>query len=83
MGIPVMGTNVGGVSELVSEDTGVLLPSNPNPEQVAAALTDFANLPKCHWERRSANCRSLWEQSLNAEKNAKAFADQLLALITR
>ena len=83
MGIPVMGTNVGGVSELVSEDTGVLLPSNPSPEQVAAALTDFANLPKCHWERRSANCRSLWEQSLNAEKNAKAFADQLLALITR
>jgi glycosyltransferase involved in cell wall biosynthesis len=43
-GIPVMATEVGGVPELVSRQTGYLLPAHPTPREMAQQLVNFMQL---------------------------------------
>ena len=75
-GIPVMATNVGGTSEIVSGMTGLLIDADFSPDELAnkiEALTkrnDFINL-------RSAS-REEWEKKSMAEKVYPEFVDQLL-----
>lgn len=45
LGIPVMATHVGGNGEIVDDTVGRLLPANPAPEEIAAALEAFYRLP--------------------------------------
>jgi colanic acid/amylovoran biosynthesis glycosyltransferase len=44
-GIPAIATDVGGTSELVTPDTGILLPENPGPEEVWKAIRTFIDFP--------------------------------------
>ena len=44
-GIPAIATDVGGTSELVTPDTGILLPENPSPEQVWKAIRTYIDFP--------------------------------------
>ena len=44
-GIPAIATDVGGTSELVTPDTGILLPENPSPEEVWKAIRTFIDFP--------------------------------------
>jgi glycosyltransferase involved in cell wall biosynthesis len=77
-GIPVIGTDVGGVSEIVRDNfNGFLLPQNPSPEEVASKILYFHNLPKEEKLRLRKNAREHWEKNFNAEKNYTAFADFL------
>ena len=74
-GIPILATNVGGVSDIVNRATGVLLPKTPSPadaaEGMARVVHEFDSL-----ERRQAvveQFRKHWD----AETNFEAFARKL------
>lgn len=78
-GIPVMATNVGGTSETVSDQNGVLLDSNPSPAEISAALKQLG-----HQEvnrRKRALSREAFTSRFDANANYAAFADELAAMI--
>jgi len=82
-GVPAIATNVGGIPEIVrNRETGVLLPEAPSPEEVAAAIQHFYNLPLMKRDTMGAAARALWEKDFNAEKNAERFARSLKHLLS-
>jgi glycosyltransferase involved in cell wall biosynthesis len=70
--IPVIATNVGSTSEIVTDETGMLVSPNPSPTEVAEALYGLLN--------STLNPRAFWESHYNAEKNYSAFANKLLMI---
>lgn len=80
MGLPALGTDVGGVSEIVTEKTGVLLDADPSPEAIAAALIAFSKRPKADWLLLSEAAGALWAESFNSERNAARTASFLAGL---
>lgn len=77
-GIPVIATNVGGTSEIVSEKTGLLIEADFSPEELAGKIKeltrrdDFSNL-------RSSS-REEWEKKAMAQNIYPGFMDQLLSI---
>ena len=70
--IPILATDVGGTSEEVVPQVGMLLPPNPTLDEIAAAIekmigTDYGP-------------RAYWEEHYKAEKNYKEFAEMLYML---
>ena len=80
MGLPLMGTDVGGVAEIVTPQTGVLLPGELTPETLARALTEYARLDQAHKAGLSQGAHSRWEERFNAARNAMDFAQALTKL---
>ena len=75
-GIPVIATDVGGVSEIVNRNTGILLPADPDLSHVSSMLDRFSELPLSTPEFRRG-VRSFWKANYSAEKNYTAFADRI------
>lgn len=67
--IPVVATNVGGNSEVVTAESGILISANPDVVEVADAIVRLYN-KGCH-------PRSFWEEHYSAEVNYTQFADFL------
>lgn len=71
--IPIVATDVGGTSEIVNKETGVLVNPNPSKEEVAEAILNVINsddfVP-----------RSFWEREFDASKNYSDFALMLSKL---
>ena len=80
-GLPVIATDVGGVSEAVGADNGVLLVANPTPSDAIAALERVvlhgSTAEILAWRARS---RERWERDFDAEINHTAFAQRLQQL---
>ena len=74
-GIPCIATNVGGNSEIVNDENGVLLTANPSLESIQIAFKAVLN----NVEKRNA-AYTTWEKYYNAEKNYKEFIQQLQSL---
>jgi len=78
-GVPVIGTDVGGVSEIINDRVGKLISANPTTKEIAEALRFFASdaplLDDMKKESRK-NC----EINFNAKKNYKFFAEELFSL---
>lgn len=75
-GIPVAATSVGGTSEIVDGQCGVLLPPNPTPKQIADSLVAFIPAaPQTKSFRRAS--KEAWRQKYNAEVNYIAFTKAL------
>jgi len=72
-GIPAIATAVGGVPEVVSHQTGYLLPANPTPTEVAEPLLDFILLPQDKRKIIRQAARASWELNWNAEVNFARF----------
>jgi glycosyltransferase involved in cell wall biosynthesis len=68
LGIPILSTDVGGCKEIVTEQTGVLIPLETEMREVAKVITDFKNSPKNTYEFRKG-VRQFWEKNFNSEKN--------------
>lgn len=80
-GIPVIGTNVGGVSEIIEhEKNGLLLSPTPSKEEVAAVIERFCSLSLDEVQTMRANAYSTWNTKFNAQKNYKAFIEQICNL---
>jgi glycosyltransferase involved in cell wall biosynthesis len=68
-----MGTDVGGVSEIVKDGyNGVLLPPNPDALFIAASVRKFYLLPEAEKEN-FAEAFNTWEENFNAAINYPAF----------
>lgn len=72
-GIPVIATDVGGVSEVVIEGTGFLLPVNFRPEELAEKISFFMNLRPEEENKFRERIFSSWNQNYNASVNYPDF----------
>ena len=77
---PIVATNVGGVSEIVNSEVGELLPSDPTPQEVKAAIMKFISMSEEERQRYRANARRSFEQNWNANENFTSFAALLSSL---
>lgn len=81
MGIPAIGTAVGGIPDLIVDGkTGFLLPAQVTPEDVAAAVERYASLNAKERQQMVAATRRHWAEKFNAKENAMQFAAYLQRL---
>lgn len=71
--IPVIGMDVGGVREIVSDDHGRLLPADASAVQIAGAIDSVLGLPEHERINLRNNARRYWKENYNAERNYKNF----------
>lgn len=71
--IPVVATNVGGVSEIVNPETGILVSANPSIEEVVTAIYKAKST--------SFSPRNFWEANYVSDKNYAEFLNQLEQII--
>ena len=71
-GIPIVATNVGGISEMI-DGNGFILPSNPTPEEIADAIIACLNCSAETKTNRRKCSRDIWENKFDATKNARNF----------
>lgn len=70
--IPVIGTNVGGTSEIVTNETGLLLSPNPLPTEIKEAILKIST--------STFTPRNYWEKYYNADNNYSSFAQMIAEL---
>ena len=78
-GVPVVGTAVGGVPEIVDHETGVLLSPDPTPAEIAAALSSFVG-DGAHMGVLRAKSRARWAARYDAAKNFGRFVDAIQSI---
>ena len=80
-GIPCIGTNVGGVSEIIEDGyNGFLLSPNPTINEIVNTIQRVLDLSGDKaLEMRKAAYKT-WEEKFNSETNYKKFADELYSL---
>lgn len=78
-GIPSIATNVGGNSEIVNAENGVLLSSDPTAEEIANAFVQFSELTDVVSARR-LNALDTWNKKYNAADNYTSFASKLVEI---
>ncbi len=80
-GIPCIARNVGGISEVVGEDCGVLLPAEGDPKALAEAILQMMNLSEEVYQRMRRAARHRIETDFNAEINYPDYVNTLQELI--
>ncbi|OQA94078.1 MAG: hypothetical protein BWY22_02615 [Bacteroidetes bacterium ADurb.Bin217] len=69
------------MSEIIEhEKNGLLLSSTPSKEEVAAAIERFCSLSLDEVQTMRANAYTTWNTKFNAQKNYKAFIEQICNL---
>jgi glycosyltransferase involved in cell wall biosynthesis len=76
-GIPVIATDVGGVSELVTEGTGTLLTRDFRTEDLAERIQYYVNLPGKEVEKIRKKAFNNWELNFNSQLNYRDFIIKL------
>ena len=77
-GIPVISTNVGGVSEIVKDMyNGILLSAHPSLDEVCAALKKVSDLDAERNVAMSKNAYKTWSSDFNAEKNSQQLLEDM------
>ena len=77
-GIPVMGCDTGGVPEIVNDQTGILLPVEVTPEEVADKIATFRDSELNSVEFRKG-IRNFWRANFDAEKLYDEFVQTMLS----
>jgi colanic acid/amylovoran biosynthesis glycosyltransferase len=77
-GIPVVATNVGGTSEIVSGKTGLLIDADFSPESLAYKIEELTK--KDDFIKIRSASREEWEKKSMAEKVYPEFIDQILLM---
>ena len=70
-GLPVIATNVGGISEILMDDWGKLVPPN-EPELLANAVLEFAQID---FSSRRIELRSVMEEKFSWDKNVESLVE--------
>lgn len=78
-GIPLLAANAGGVPEIVTTVTGVLLPNALTSEMLAEALEGFRDATRWNSSARQG-VRSFWARNFQAEVIHDRFCDRLITL---
>ena len=81
MGIPIIARNVGGISDAVSDNNGIIINSIENVdrviEQVAQRTVDIF-LDKKEYKKVSDNSYAKWNDTFNGDKNAIRVASDII-----
>ena len=77
-GIPMLATDAGGVKEIVNEQTGTLLPNDPDPAAISLELQRLLQRSRSVAFREGV--RDFWLRHFNAAYNHDRFARRLLQL---
>ena len=77
MGIPAMGPNIGGISELITNQSGYLLPKDPTVQEIHEGLERMLFLSK--QKNIRFNAKKLIEEKFSAEKNYKNFIQEIIS----
>ena len=78
MGIPAIGSAVGGISEAVlTGKTGFLLSAQATPQETAEALLRYWKLPAEEKNALSEAAFALWQTEFNAQDDAENFMKEL------
>lgn len=77
-GVPAVAPDVGGISELVSNENGVLLPADATSDDIASTIIDRIH----HLKSPAVRCeaRKMVEQNFDCEANYRAFVEDVAAL---
>lgn len=73
-GIPAIATNVGGVAELVSSESGYLLDVNVSSDQIANCIKVFCNLARYEQNALRFKAKETWFNFYNADRNFENIA---------
>lgn len=76
-GVPAVGTDVGGIPEMINAGTGFLLSANPTPQEIAAAIAAYADAPAAKKTALRSNARQMWHASFYDKANHTRFASEL------
>jgi glycosyltransferase involved in cell wall biosynthesis len=75
-GIPLMGTNVGGVSEIVNENTGILIDKDFDPQVVSTQICHFRESGMNNEQFRNG-VRKYWLNNFSANINYNKFYQEI------
>lgn len=82
MGIPVIGTDVGGIPEAIIHGVnGYLLSDDPDPSQIVQAILAMCPDDAASGAALRAEAYRVWQEKFDAEKNAGRFIAILQTLI--
>lgn len=76
-GIPLIGTTIFGVPEILDDTNGFLLPETPTPDQVAACIS-FIQKAGAESAGLRQGAKAMYARRFSDEKNYNAFIDSLL-----
>lgn len=71
-GIPIIGTDVGGISEMI-DGNGFLIGGNPQAEEIADSIRKIAYMSDELYKSFRVKSRTIWENQYDADKNFKSF----------
>ena len=78
MGIPVIGLNVGAVSEIVVDgESGKLLDASATSKQISDAILYYSKLSNDTFMIEKQKAYNFWNNNFNAHTNYKSFANTL------
>lgn len=78
-GVPVVGTDVGGVREIVrAGENGLLLSPDPTPEEVARALTTVSALSEEAYRTYAFQAWDSWRREFDARVTYPAFLEMIM-----
>lgn len=79
-GVPAVANDVGGVSEAVDDESGLLLAENPTKEEFVRGIAPY--LDSSHrYERLRDGSREKWENEFDAAKLRRVFVERLVGLL--
>ena len=76
-GIPVVATDVGGVSEIIDNKNGLLISTDAQPEDIKKELEAFIKTYKQNAEEMRNSAYRFWQKKFNAKKNYDTFFTNL------
>lgn len=77
-GIPIVALDVGGVREIVTPETGSLLPATATPADIASAVAYWLDQPLAARLAWRTKIQRAWAARFDAQKNYPEFIDNLL-----
>jgi len=77
LSLPIIGTAVGGVPEIVGTDNGILLSPNPSAEEIRFAIVAMSEKTEMEMMMLKKNSYIKWRDEFDSEKNYKKFAERL------
>lgn len=78
-GIPIIGTAVGGISEMI-DGNGILLSTNPSQREVADSIQKMYCLDEDAYSRMRQRSYQIWEADYHQSKNCNKFVRILMNL---
>jgi glycosyltransferase involved in cell wall biosynthesis len=76
-GIPVIATDVGGCSEIVNNENGMLLSANPTREEIADGIVKLMQFSKPEFNLKKRSALNTFNEKFNAEMNYKDFIERI------